>query len=78
MVVWQGYGAADPAGIYSQRLAPLSPQLAAGGVAPGGKAAAVALTVLTWDKIRAYPMARRGDLLVCWSGELKLRTNGGP
>ena len=23
-------------------------------------------------------MARRGDLLVCWSGELKLRTNGGP
>src|SRR5580658_2876924 len=23
-------------------------------------------------------MVRRGDLLVCWSGELKLRTNGGP
>ena len=23
-------------------------------------------------------MTRRGDLLVCWPGELKLRTNGGP
>src|SRR5690349_25078459 len=23
-------------------------------------------------------MARRGDLLVCWPGELKLRTDGGP
>jgi hypothetical protein len=33
---------------------------------------------LTRDKIRAYPMARRGDLLVCWPEELKLRTNGGP
>ena len=32
---------------------------------------------LTWDKIRAYPMARRGDLLVCWPGELKLCTDGG-
>ncbi len=33
---------------------------------------------LTWDKIRAQPMAGRGDLLVCWPGELKLRTDGGP
>jgi hypothetical protein len=42
VVVWEGYGAADPAGIYSQRFAPLSSPLAAGGVAPGGEAAAAA------------------------------------